>query len=422
MFGLLLAIAMIAAATATGNDVTATRLDGSTAVGALQSWDERNVIIATSDGEQRIAADELLSLQKSLEPAENEVSAGTQSPRVELIDGSVLPIGALITSGSTATLSLAGAAPSDDQKLVLSKKQLLAVQLQPLDSTTAAQWKEIRDLDLASDILVLLKRDGKSLDHVEGVLGDVSAKKIEFDLEGDPVRIDRHKVAGVIYYRGGHHDDSDPHCVIEGRSGLRVNVSQARLTNGIVEMRTVGGNDLRWPLEDIRVADFSAGKLLYLSDVDALSQRWTPLIGLPPAATLAAEFGEPRRNQSAHGRSLMLFMGDSLPGITPGHARTFNKGLALRSRTELVYRLPAGFSRFTAIAGIDPATSASGNVRLEIGGDDEPLLNVQISGNEPARAIDLDITDVKRLRIVVDYGSNFDTGDWLNLCEAKVIK
>lgn len=422
MFGLLLAISMIAAATATGNGVTATRLDGTTAVGELRSWDERNVVIATTDGEQRIAPDELLSLQTTLESAGSGLATGTQSPRVELIDGSVLPIDALITSGSTVNLSLASAAPSDDRKLTLPKKQLLAVQLQPLDNTTAAQWKEIRDLDLASDILVLLKRDGKSLDHVEGVLGDVSADKIEFELDGDPVRIDRQKIAGFIYYRGGHPDGSDPQCVIEGRSGLRANVSQARLANGIVAMRTVGGIELRWPLEDIRFADFSAGKLLYLSDVEAASQRWTPLVGLPPAATLAAEFGEPRRNQSAHGGPLMLFMGDSLPGITAGPTRTFNKGLALRSRTELVYRLPAGFSRFTAIAGIDPATSASGNVRLEIRGDDEPLLNVQISGNEPARAIDLDITDVKRLRIVVDYGSNFDTGDWLNLCEAKVIK
>jgi hypothetical protein len=26
------------------------------------------------------------------------------------------------------------------------------------------------------------------------------------------------------------------------------------------------------------------------------------------------------------------------------------------------------------------------------------------------------------LKIVVDYGQNLDTGDWLNLCDARLIK
>ena len=67
-----------------------------------------------------------------------------------------------------------------------------------------------------------------------------------------------------------------------------------------------------------------------------------------------------------------------------GRTQIFSKGLALRSRTELVYRLPAGFRRFTAIAGIDPATRASGNVRLSIYGDDRPLFEADIAGQRAA--------------------------------------
>jgi hypothetical protein len=88
----------------------------------------------------------------------------------------------------------------------------------------------------------------------------------------------------------------------------------------------------------------------------------------------------------------------------------------------MVYRLPAGFRRLSAIAGIDPATSASGNVRLQVYGDDRALLEADIAGNEPPRTIDLDIAGVKRLKLVVDYGQNLDTGDWLNLCDARIIK
>jgi hypothetical protein len=100
----------------------------------------------------------------------------------------------------------------------------------------------------------------------------------------------------------------------------------------------------------------------------------------------------------------------------------FSKGLALRSRSELNYRLPAGFGRFTAVAGIEPATSTTGNVQLSIYGDDQRLFEAAISGDEPPREIELDIGGVKRLKIIVDFGKNLDTGDWLNLCDARLVK
>jgi hypothetical protein len=102
--------------------------------------------------------------------------------------------------------------------------------------------------------------------------------------------------------------------------------------------------------------------------------------------------------------------------------QTYAKGLAIRSRTELVYRLPGGFRRLNAVAGIDPASSASGNVRLEIFGDDRLLLQTEVAGTDAPHDIDLDVEGIKRLRIVVDFGGNLDTGDWLNLCDARLVK
>jgi hypothetical protein len=118
----------------------------------------------------------------------------------------------------------------------------------------------------------------------------------------------------------------------------------------------------------------------------------------------------------------MLASVDNLAATPIAQPQSFDKGLALRSRTELTYRLPAGFRRFTASAGIDPSTRAGGNVRLEIFGDDRPLLQADIVGNEPPHVIDLRIDNVKRLKIIVDYGHNLDTGDWLNLCDARIVK
>jgi hypothetical protein len=172
----------------------------------------------------------------------------------------------------------------------------------------------------------------------------------------------------------------------------------------------------------VEFADFSAGKIRYLSDIADSTTRWKPLIALPDGASQAAEYGQPRRDRSAYGGPLTLTLPGSSSPASTGQLQIFSKGLALRSRTELIYRLPEGFGRFTAMAGIEPATSTTGNVQLTIYGDDRPLFEAAISGQQPPREIELDIAGVKRLKIVVDFGKNLDTGDWLNLCDARLVK
>lgn len=75
-----------------------------------------------------------------------------------------------------------------------------------------------------------------------------------------------------------------------------------------------------------------------------------------------------------------------------------------------------------ALAGIEPADAASGNVALTIFGDDRMLTESTIAGNCRPLPLELDVAGVKRLKIVVDYGQNLDTGDWLNLCNARIVK
>jgi len=210
--------------------------------------------------------------------------------------------------------------------------------------------------------------------------------------------------------------------LIQGRSGLRVSAAHVELKDSHVELTTAAGVQLSWPLTDISLADFSAGKITYLSDIEPASAKWSPFVGLPAAATLAAEYGQPRRDKSAYGGQLSLLMREGESAAAQAATRSFSKGIALRSHTEMVYRLPAGFQRFIALAGIDPATSTTGNLRLTISGDDRPLLETEVTGDQPPQPIQLDIANVRRLRIVVDYGRNQDTGDWLNLCDARIAK
>jgi hypothetical protein len=407
------------AAIATAAQVTATKLDGATVTGELIKWDTSELRLTTAGGDQQIPAKQVASLRwQSPKGAEAADSSGS----VELIDGSILPVKDVRVDQSQATLTLAIAAAPDSRTLTIPVPHIAAIRLHPLDASLAKQWDEIRSQNLANDVIVVLKKDGKSIDYAEGVIGNIGNDKIEFKLDGELQSVDRAKIAGAIYYRPDRRMDEEPKASIQGRSGLRVNASQVELKDSVIKFTTATGEKLAWPLSDVSLADFSAGKLMYLSDIEPASTKCSPFIALPESAALAGQYGQPRRDKSAFGDPLSLVMKEGETAAARAATKTFAKGLALRSRTEIVYRLPTGFKRFIAIAGIDPATATAGNLRLTIFGDDRALVEIDVTGDQPPHPIQLDIANVKRLKIQVDFGQNLDTGDWLNLCDARIAK
>ena len=109
--------------------------------------------------------------------------------------------------------------------------------------------------------------------------------------------------------------------------------------------------------------DFSGGKIVYLSDLKPDGVRWTPYFGTRKPLPAVEQFYAPRYDRNFDSGPLQL-------GGTP-----VPQGLALHSRTEIVYRLPGRFSRFQAVAGIDDAVRPGGKVRLVIRGDDKVLFD-----------------------------------------------
>lgn len=403
-------------------EVVVTRLDGTTVGGELRAWNETEIVLGGPTGEQRVPADQLMSVrwpQSSDAPKASTTSAGI----VELTDGTQLPFSTLIVASSNASLKCQLPEDSHEMTISVPAGKLAVVRFQHLTDALAQQWEEIRQQKLASDALVVVKKDGKSLDYVEGAVGEVSAEKIEFKIDDETNRVDLGKVAGIIYYRTANGKTAETKAMLTGATGLRVSAAKFAIEGKHVNITTTGGVALDWPVDDLQSADFSSGKLLYLSDLEPASQSCTPTVGLPPSAAIALQYGQPRRDHSAFGDALTLLDHDPDDATAPlAVRRTYTKGLALRSRTELVYRLPAGFSRFTALAGIDPATTATGNLRLNVLADDRPLLETEVAGGQAPQPIDVQITGAKRLKLLVDFGQNLDTGDWLNLCDAKIVK
>jgi hypothetical protein len=406
---------------ASSQEVTATLLDGSSIAGQLREWSGEEIVIVRSneDAEVRLQSDKLVSLRWS-SPTPSAASNEMYGGLVELMDGTTLPIKEFEADGTTAIVEIDVPPPANKKTMTLPLRQIVAVRLERFEPAIDEQWEEIRSQNVTSDVLVTMKRASKSLDYYEGVLGDITPKKVGFKYDGETMRADRANVAGWIYFRKQAASAREPRCILHGHTGLRAAARDVRLSDQSLEIETAAGVKLTWPLADVYFADFSAGKIVYLSDLKPALERWTPLVGLTVAAESAAKYGQVRLDQSAFGGPLALRLDGS--GASGSDIKTFSKGLAIRSRTELVYRLPPGFKQFVAIAGIEPVTSATGDLQLLIHGDDRSLLTADVAGSLAPREIKLDIAGVKRLKIVVDFGQNLDTGDWLNLCEARLIK
>ena len=398
-------------------EVTVTTIDGAQLHGILQAWDA-NGLVVTVNGERRVVdAERLLGIRWD----NKQTPIDTDFAMLELTDGSRLPASNYITSGGEATIET----PLVSRPLSIPTRDIRRVEFAPLADPTVARWREFEEKELTGDVLFIRKKKTSEFDHLAGVLGDVSAKDVSFEWDDDLVRVKRAKVAALIYYHARLPELPVSACRLTTGNGARLFVASIALDGAYIDLTTTGGVQFRIPLESLQQADCSAGKLVYLSDLEPETQSWVPRIELPESAKLLQQFGKLRQDQSLSGSAISLAWpaeSESASSDVPHGRKTYPKGLALRSRSELVYRLPPNMQRFIAIAGIDPATADQGNVMLTISADRQVIWQGEIAGGESPVEINVDVGGARLLRIFVDYGPNLDYGDRLHLADAKVTK
>jgi hypothetical protein len=377
------------------------------------AWDAAGVTVATADGEQQVKSAELLHLEAAAETNPAEVPTIT----IELVDNTRFAIGKFDVADRRAVI----ATPFASRPMTVPTGVIRRVEFRaPSDALTEA-WRRVDEREAAGDALIIVKGDGEAFDYLTGVVGTVTDDQVLFDWEGQKVPIKRNKIAGIAFYHGESEELADPKCVLSTTDGMTFPARDITLSGGTLRVITPSGLKFDLGLNTLASADFSAGKLAYLSDLKPASSTWTPRIAVPKAATIASEFGMPRMNASFSGSELTLaWPNEAL--ATGREIRPYAKGLALRSRSELNYRLPTGMKRFSATAGIDPATTEQGHVVLEIRADDRVVWEGEIDGKHPPVEIDVELKSARRLQIRVDYGRNLDYGDRLNLVEARVSK
>ena len=395
-------------------------LGGEVVRGALVELNERQAVISTTD-KQNAAKQVIVPVADLQQIRFTDAAPTTTLPAawVELTDGSELLAAECSVKAGTCRIVL-----GDGSELKLPARALRSVRFQDQTPALAAEWAKIRARQATSDLAVLRKK--QRLDFIEGVLKEIDNQTAVFHMDGEDVRISRAKLEGLIFFPSKQEPPPAAVAILVGRDGSRFQASKFSLADGQLTLSTPSGAQLTRPLASFSQCDFASGKVVYLSDLEPQFAQWTPYF---PAGKLSDPLGRlfrPRRNQALlygetagdDGALLLRFPGENgLPNI-----RSFAKGLALHSRSRIQYELTENFRQFTAIAGIDARLGQQGNVRLLIEGDGRELYSANITGHDAPRQIQVDLKGVKQLVLTVDFGQQLDVGDYLNLCDARLVR
>jgi hypothetical protein len=333
--------------------------------------------------------------------------------QVDLTDGSILRGDSYTVAESQATLS-----GKDGLRWTIPTRAISRVLFRDhgKDELLRSRWQTLSASRYDQDTLVYRREaDGVvTLDTLQGVLYDVRADGVDFLFDGERITPRLERVEGLVYFHPPSPGEPSPTlCVVQDRHGSRWQAVRLSLAEDQLEVETVAGVRATLPLDELRYLDFTAGNLVYLSDLEPESLTWRPFIQSRMATELLESRYVPRRDEAFDGGPLRI-LGES-----------YEKGLALRSHTTLVYRVGSELRRFQTRIGMDDLARNSAvtpSVMLTVSGDDKVLWEGLVSTADAPVDLDLEITGVRRLKIMVDFGDDLDIADFLNLADARFTK
>jgi hypothetical protein len=254
----------------------------------------------------------------------------------------------------------------------------------------------------AEDAAVVLGREqGASL--VAGSAHGISGGKLGFTYEGERRAINQSRVAGIVFAdQPNRRSGASPYQVMHLASGDRLAGKWTAIAENSLEMSASWNAALTLPREAVDKIEFRNGKVTFLSDLEPVSVEEIPYFG--------RAFTH-RRDQALAGGPLKL------------KGKAYAKGLAVHSRSVLVYGVDGQYASSKAIVGFDESAAGRGRVAVQVLGDGRELLaepDLRASG-EPL-TLDVPISGVKELSLVVDFGEAEDTGDRVIWADARVFR
>lgn len=418
MTGFGLASILAFAAVAAPPQVTVTTLAGEQHAGELASL-ARESLQLTKDGvAKKLTVSDLMEVRFA--PPAQPVDTVPQGPVVlaTLSDGSTVQATAVRVAKREMTLE---SPVWGTIKLPITA--VAGLRFSGPDQQVNASWTELSARQRKEDMLVVQK--GAVLDHLKGTVGEISDDAVTFVLPADgdgkseSVQVKKPKIFGILYSTRKP-PTQQPACEVLAAGGDRLKLRFATWNGEEWQAALVVGGEVKLAPERLLALDFSLGKVKYLSDMEWRDMKLTPYWDTETDRILFS----PQKDRNGDGGRLRLGV-PLRPGSRFLVSKVYQRGLWLHSKTTLKYRLNGDYRRMTAMMGIsyDMLRYNRGDVHVKITGDGKPLFEGDVNWTEPGRPLDLDLTDIRELEILVDFGKDqLPDGDEFVLADAKLVK
>jgi hypothetical protein len=402
-------------------EVTLRPLEGEGTSGRLTALSGKQLTLVTKAGRVKSATEQWDTSKLMWLELPAAGTAARPSMWVELLDGSRLQVAGFTAAEGKSQIQL-----TTGQTIELPTRAVRSVRFRDQSPELAAQWRSIAASQGSGDVLVIRKTSSRNverggeepmtvteqaLDQLEGTVTEVAEANVRFELDGEKVDVRREKLEGIVYFRPAKREFSAPLCRLVDPAGSSWLLQEVNLTDGEFEATTLCGVSLKLPASAVAKLDFSIGNVALLDELEPDTGGGDLAVSLQPAA-MSYKFSRvfQVRPRPPLGADAFRIAG-----------KRYESGLSLHSPVKLVYRVPEGFRRFHAVAGIDDSIVVPGRFDLVISGDGRELVRQSFAPDEPRQAmpIDLELKGVRRLTIALEAAAGEDIGDQLDLCEAR---
>jgi hypothetical protein len=378
-------------------------LKGTVLKGELENITDKEIILKQDGKSTTTPLTDVLKLDF---PAIAPVPLKGKYSAIELIDGTRLHCKEWTIKGNQVELKTMA-----DQEINVPLLAVANILNDAQEEKYRKDWSERLARKRRRDMAVFIRDDTPN--PVEGTFGEADAegKGIEFQAtNGRKGKFLFANMHGLVFQR-----DLDPQappvlCKLYDSYQDVIMVSAAMRTPTGLSVTTPSGARFDIAQEILTRLDYTFDKVAYLSRLE------------PSKVVQTSNFDfvdTYRRDKNLDNGPLRIY------------GESYSIGLALHSHTELEYDLKGDYREFHALAGIDQSVGGEGGpvvllIEGVIDGETKELYKKTFTRKDPKdkkeAAINLNIKDVQKLRIIVRSGDLFDNGKHLDLVNAKIQK
>ncbi|RCS55950.1 hypothetical protein DTL42_00740 [Bremerella cremea] len=386
------------------------QLDGSVAEGTLVDLTSKSLTLQASDQTTTtLGTKEIIGVK----PVVTSPAESRKAPTSELIlaDDSHVLVSDLQVESRNAKLTL-----TFGEQVEIGRSNIKAVRfLHPNaeeNDPHQESWQKLLAENSTQDAIVLV-RDGVLVVQ-ELVIHNINSEGIQIQLDTIERTVAPSKLYGLLFFQRTAREFAAPLCLVHLQDNSTLIAKSVRLTGDRLQISTLVGSDLPIPFSQIRDLDYAAGNIQFLDEMKPSLVEWTPILRSAIGMRELALIYQPRMNESFENEPLQLEF--------DGQPVSFTRGIAMHATSVLVYDLPSGFRQLSLQAGIAPRSLGMCTAKLQIVGDQKILLEKEFHEDTPPEDIVVNISGVRRLKIIVAALDDEDFGDTLHLCQARLLK